>query len=180
MSRHKNDFYVTPQGLTLALLDTVPISGFIFECCAGNGSMAKLLPGFVVTNDIDAVRNTDHHFDATDGRNWIGHDVDWVVTNPPFSQAHEIITHALKHARVGVAMLLRITYLEPTFKRGGWLDEHSHLMSHMIIFGSPRPGFTAKGTDSATTVWLVWQHNHTGGTQIKFHTDWKDMRHESK
>lgn len=37
---------------------------------------------------------------------------DWIVTNPPFSRAHEFIALGLQVARVGVAMLCRIQITE--------------------------------------------------------------------
>lgn len=181
MSRKKNDFYITPQGLIRALISTVDVGGNILECCAGDGAIAKLLPGQVFTNDIDYVHNADMQYDVTDSDIWFAMDtycqgIDWVVTNPPFSSAQDIIPHALAHSQIGIAMLLRLTYLEPTFKRGNWLSSYAPLMSNMIIFGSPRPSFTKKGTDSATVAWLVWKHGHEGGTKITFCTNWKDKR----
>ena len=39
-------------------------------------------------------------------------DVDWIVTNPPFSKAAEVLAHGLVKARRGVALLMRIQWLE--------------------------------------------------------------------
>jgi hypothetical protein len=45
---------------------------------------------------------------------WPGvrHEVDWVITNPPFRLAHGFIDKALSVARVGCAMLVRTSFLE--------------------------------------------------------------------
>ena len=40
--------------------------------------------------------------------------VDWVMTNPPFSHAAQFIQKGLRVARRGVAMLLRVAFLEGT------------------------------------------------------------------
>ena len=37
---------------------------------------------------------------------------DWIITNPPFALAAEFVEHALDIALVGVAMLVRTTWLE--------------------------------------------------------------------
>ncbi|MGV8950100.1 MAG: hypothetical protein ACOH2M_03280 [Cypionkella sp.] len=37
---------------------------------------------------------------------------DWIITNPPFSLAQEFIFEGLRRAHVGVAMLVRLSFLE--------------------------------------------------------------------
>lgn len=82
---------------------------------------------------------------------------DWVITNPPFSLAHEILPFALDYARVGVAMLLPLRWMEPTQERQDVLKEYP--WSAMTVLGDPRPSFTEDGrTDSVTTFWAVWHH----------------------
>jgi hypothetical protein len=39
--RQPRDFYPTPAWVTACLTDTVPLRGFIWEPCAGQGLMAK-------------------------------------------------------------------------------------------------------------------------------------------
>jgi hypothetical protein len=41
-----------------------------------------------------------------------GRSVDWIITNPPFRSAHSFATAGLALAHVGVAMLVRIAFLE--------------------------------------------------------------------
>ena len=41
--RQPEDFYPTPNSVTECLLATIPLRGFIWEPCAGDGSMAKVL-----------------------------------------------------------------------------------------------------------------------------------------
>ena len=91
--------------------------------------------------------------------------VDTVVTNPPFKQAHRILPHAFKVARIGVAFLLRLTYAEPARGRGHWLASHADQQIAQITL-NPRPLFRAGeinpetgevyGTDFATVAWFVW------------------------
>ena len=181
--RRPNDFYPTDARLTQELLKRVEIFGTVFECCAGDGAIVKTLQGRfldingVISNDVDETRNCAYHFDASSAKEWESFkwNFDWVVTNPPFTQAPEIIPLAWKYSLQGIAMLLRLSYLEPAKNRGTWLQEHSQYLTDLIIFGQPRPSFTGNGVDTATTAWFVWQKKpKTQGTQLHFVTDWKE------
>jgi hypothetical protein len=84
-----------------------------------------------------------------------------------------ILENAYRAAHVGVAFLLRLSFLEPTNGRAAWLQAHEAELSHLLIFGSPRPSFTDDGrTDSATVAWMVWRRGWTGRTQVRFVTGW--------
>lgn len=155
--RRLHDFYPTPEWATKELLRYVAISGEILECCAGQGDMAKILErvGKVYCNDIDTETMSPNHWDATrpsaweERRPW-----DWVVTNPPFSVAAEIVPLAFKYAQTGIAMLLRLSYLEPVENRGSWL--HDNPPNTLIVL--PRISFTGDGkTDSVTCAWMIWR-----------------------
>lgn len=97
---------------------------------------------------------------------------DWVITNPPFSKAHKIVPLAYKYTQTGIAMLLRLSYLEPCSNRAQWLQQHRHNLSNLIVF-SPRPKFRSdtSGSDSVTVPWFVWRKNWTGETQVEFVND---------
>jgi hypothetical protein len=159
--RRPHDLYETHAAITLALLAHEQIHGCIAEPCVGGGQMARALasPGrFLVTNDVDPQHTADFHGDATDPAAdiWQGR-YDWVITNPPFSQAFGILQNAWECAEVGVAFLLRLTFAEPTLGRGDWLAKRSDNMTRFMPLGSPRPRFTENGTDTATTAWFVWR-----------------------
>ena len=181
-TRHANDHYPTPTALTLALLKELPqIRGAVIEPCAAEGKIAGILrahPGVtaVTTNDIDATMPARYHEDATDpgAAFWLT-PADWVVTNPPFNQADQFVRLAWRKARQGVAMLLRLTFMEPTRKRAQLLTSMAPYMSHLIVFSQPRPSFTGNGrTDSTTTAWFVWQTGHDPGQGAKlvYVTNW--------
>lgn len=164
--RRENDFYPTPRWATEVLLARVPISGVVLEPCVGRGDMAAVLanvPGVILhTNDVCHEAMT--HEDATNARWWATLAPDWVVTNPPFVLAEQIVPLAVRHALFGVAMLLRLTFLEPTLGRGRWL--HAHPPTRLIVL--PRLSFTGDGkTDSVTCAWFVWERGaHTQQIEI--------------
>lgn len=172
--RHEDDFYETPALLTKELLNRVNICGSILEPCAGKSAITKVLKSYpysnnqVLESDISYDRN--HPTDATTKefwqywrshfeKNYGNKGIEWVVTNPPFNQAHLILPLALEHCSFGVAFLLRSTYTEPCDNRSNWLIRNSD--RHRYRFDiNPRPQFRNDGkSDSASCSWLVWLKN---------------------
>lgn len=160
--RHTLDFYETPPHFVNVLREHVDITGNIFEPCDGDGAISRHFKSSpacrVATNDIDVHRKTDYHFDAR--LDWMDHapddlrDLDWVVSNPPFATALSIIEQSLAFG-CPVAMLLRISFLEPTRKRVSFLREHAP--SGLIYL--PRYSFTNNGKSDMTTVmWALWNY----------------------
>lgn len=150
--------YFTRSEITKSLLFRVSINGTIFEPCAGMNHITQVLEDFelrVFTNDIDEKMNTDFHFDASDIKNWdvLNDKIDWVVTNPPFSLAASILKHAYSKATVGVALLARLSFLEPCAGRDKFLVKNPP--NKLIVL--PRVSFTRDGgTDSVTVAWMIW------------------------
>ena len=160
MKRIDNDFYETPKKLTLSLLKHCPfIEGKVVEPCAGNSKISNCLieEGYEVkaTDIIQGVS-----YDATKLDYWklIADNPDWTITNPPFNQASEILKYALDFSQLGVAMLLRLTFLEPCKSRAELLKFYADNLV-AIIPVNPRPKFRkdTKGSDSATVAWFVWR-----------------------
>jgi hypothetical protein len=73
-----------------------------------------------------------------------------------------------------MAMLLRLSYLEPCENRASWLVEHPP--AKLIVF-NPRPRFRADtgGTDSVTSAWFIWHRfGDSQGTELEFCTNWRN------
>lgn len=173
-NRRKLDHYPTETAVTRALLTRFgdEINGSVLEATAGAGQMARALAGpgrTIVTNDIDPAHECDFTSDAADPTavcwEW-PNSYEWVITNPPFSEAPDILPLAMCNARVGVAFLLRLSYMEPTQDRRRWLRLHADQMVYQGAL-NPRPRFrqgeinpkTGKpyGTDNVTVAWFVWK-----------------------
>lgn len=172
MARRALDQYFTGEILTAPLLDTVEISGKVLEPCSGEGHISSVLKTAgcdVVTNDIDPAFAADYHMDATQDDTWtaigLDHDLDWIITNPPFKKSFPILQQAMKLAD-NVAILVRLSFLEPTRDRQVFLSENPP--TDLIVL--PRYSFTNDGkTDMVTCCWLVWRKSAAGqGTRMKF------------
>lgn len=162
--RRKNDFYPTPSWATQELLSRVDIRGYILEPCIGDGAIASVIDGgdrWIYGNDIAPQTNCSFCGDASTRELWEtvrntmpDERIDWVVTNPPFNVAAKIVPLAFEFAEFGIAMLLRLSYLEPVEDRGAWLKENPP--TKLIVL--PRISFTNDGkTDSVTCAWMVWE-----------------------
>lgn len=170
--RRAFDFYPTPGWMTHALLLRLPsLAAYtVLEPCSGNGDIVRVLEGAgatVVTNDFDPQRPALSHLDAGEPRSWDfwkRKKPEWVITNPPFDQAARIVPLALEHASRGVAMLLRLSWLEPTDERGDLL--RGNTPKRLIVM--PRYSFRQNGsTDNVTSAWFVWDKRiQWGGLSI--------------
>jgi hypothetical protein len=159
--RVEHDFYETPAFQARALLAHVPITGSVLEPCAGLGAITRVLGqcaaiSTIVQNEpYQNYRSADFTRDATLPSSWkLFPKVDWVITNPPFKLADQIVPLAYEHARVGVAFLLRLSWFEPTKEREAFLSA----FPPDAIVSMPRHKYRPESEhgDSVTTGWFVW------------------------
>jgi hypothetical protein len=166
--RSPRDSYWTPPVLTRILLHHEPdVRGaVVWEPCAGAGRMSSVLRDSggctVVSTDIHPM-----HPDVSEGdalAHTVPPGVEWVVTNPPYNIDNAFaIAQRMRREGLKLALLVRLSWLEPTIKRGAWLAANPP--SAVII--TPRHAFergdgqAQRGTDSVTTAWCVW-----GGTPL--------------
>lgn len=155
--RRENDRYLTPPMATSALMQAFPeLRGeVLIDPCCGDGRMAaQLKDRFIAVhlNDIDPRADAHFHDDATQPAFWERfYGRCWSVSNPSFQGASKIIWNALGRG-FHVAMLLRLTFLEPTTGRQ-WLTR----IPPTAILVLPRIDFIGAGSvDSSTYAWMIW------------------------
>lgn len=155
--RRARGFVPTLTWAAQILLDEETIQGEVLDCCSGDDSISLVIRGAplvtkLTTNDMDPERDSNLHFNAAKKSNWENlprpH---WVVTKPPFIEAGRIIPAAVDHAIYGVAALLRLSFLEPTYDRQDFLSRNPP--TKLIVL--PR----MDANDSITSAWMVWHKN---------------------
>ena len=165
------EFYETPAAFTRYLLSEVAISGQCFEPCVGSGAIidaSLACPGLRqwATNDLDQRWPADGHDNAAHTDCWEGRAIDWTVSNPPFTPAIDILSLALKHSRVGVAMHLRASIHEvlKTGIRRTWMAKHTPTgILWLPRFAYQRSKTTGKWTtDSVCACWVIWMKASAG------------------
>lgn len=175
--RAAHDAYYTPDAVARACVATIPIhvTETAWEPHAGGGAFVRaLVPRIGLrchASDIDprpiealnGMTIEPVRANALDGwRSEWGGLPDWIIGNPPYAEAQEHIEMALKTARVGVAFLLRLAFLEGQ-KRAAFWRAHPCATVHVL---TKRPSFTGSGTDSAAYGFFRWQIGHDGPTTL--------------
>lgn len=82
------DSVYTPVSLALSLAKELRPSGVILEPCEGSGAFSQALEPFGTVITLEKDRGDDFGF-------WSEH-VDWVITNPPWSNFRVFLSHALE------------------------------------------------------------------------------------
>jgi predicted RNA methylase len=129
-----NDNVMTPFPLARALAAAIRPHGVILDPCAGTGHFVRALRlyGRVVSCEIARGRS---FFD------WTTH-VDWIVTNPPWSQFRAFLAHALTVAD-HVALMASVNHFW-TKSRRALVRDAGFGLARIIEFETPK-AFPATG-----------------------------------
>lgn len=177
--RSVNDFYATPDDVTLALLKRWGhhIQGVVWEPCAGNGKMAQHImrhPGVtkVLASDLEPRPAHewcgDTHIAKMDlfsvkAREDGAARFRVVITNPPFDIAADIIEHVFSVAEPGVrvmALLLKATYWHAA-KRQPLFNAYPPSIIAPLTW---RPDFMDLGGPTMEMAWNIWLAATHGGS----------------
>ena len=164
LSEHRDDFYSTPPEAVKALLKAEDFPRTIWEPACGDGAIVKILRA--AGHDVYATDLVDRGCPISESR------IDFlleqspqfhaeaIVTNPPYTLAHQFVAHAHRLEIQKVAMLLRLAFLEST-GRSAILDGGSLARVHVIRNRLPmmhRHGWEGKKTsNSVAFAWFVWE-----------------------
>jgi hypothetical protein len=175
LARRKNDFYPTLKSDSIiAPIKSLVLDDLVLEPCVGKNDIGRHFKNVITVDKYHySGYNADYYLDMTLESSWeflSPLSFDWVVTNPPYKYASQILPLAFKYARKGAIFLLRLSYLEPCSDRAEWLKKHKGNLSDLIVL-NPRIRFCDdhKGTDNVASAWFVWQKCYHGLTDIVFY-----------
>ena len=115
-----NDVVFTPDWLAKKICSMFPIDGKVLEPCKGEGAFLKYLPP-----DTDWC-------EIVDGKNYYDYNkqVDWIVTNPPYSDFNRFLEHSFALAEnivllVPVAKMFKsMGTMRTILNYGGFVEIH--------------------------------------------------------
>ena len=104
--RQERDFFQTPFYATDLIIPYLP-TGTIWECAAGNGRIAKRLPGLVIQSDIENSATINYRANFL---TWLPQfEFGAIVTNPPFSLKRKFWERCM-YFEVPFALLLPVDF----------------------------------------------------------------------
>jgi len=190
--RVEHDYYATNPQSVRDFLDVHPIEGSSFyEPCCGEGHISKVLKEYfpdamhAATDIIDrGYGNTTADFldpkwnlkayTFSSGK-MVEEGYSWIITNPPFKEAQKFIQKSLELTNVGVAMFLKIQFLEGQ-SRKEWLQNSP--LKYVYVFSSRQftmrngeeldPKTGKKWANTMCFAWFVWEHGYNGEPMIRW------------
>ena len=168
------DFFPTPPWATRALTEWM-VKVFqwkmdtVWEPACGEGHMARALAEAfreVYASDV-------HDYGAGDVGDFLWpttRRADWVITNPPFRLADQFITKAIEVADVGVAMLVRTSFLEGAARYHSLFRRTPPTQIVQFVERVPmyRGRLVENGTTATAYCWLIWHVDFLGVSPL-FH-----------
>jgi hypothetical protein len=164
-SRHEPDdsldYFPTPPWATRALIEVVLGKNLnsIWEPACGEGHMAEVLREYcneVLASDIYAYGygevadfleyETDKH-------------PDWIITNPPFGdETEKFVLRALELAKIGVAMFVRLQWLESVGRYETIFRDHPPTCIAFFAERVPlcKGKWESAGSTATAYIWLIW------------------------
>lgn len=166
-------FYTIPSGVTHALIKHSFITGSILVPYDPLGVLSDQLKKhrLVVTSNKEESNLVDPVW-------WVAQKerkYDWVVaaTLGMGDRTEYILEYGIQVATKGIAVLDRLSFIEPVAKRKSFLLANK--ISNLIVL-NPRPKFRTVGStrDSVTSCWFLFQRPDCwhDGTQITYGLDW--------
>lgn len=160
--RASKDFYATEPRCARELIGVYPSIRNIWECACGNGHLAEEFRALGLlgrTSDIEVREYPCEQVDflLVDFLLEDGHWDGWIVTNPPYNQALEFAEKSIKLASEGVALFLKLTFLEG-LSRYKFFQETPP--TFVYVYSSRRAcapnGVFGEASSAACYAWFIW------------------------
>ncbi len=170
------DYFPTPPWAARAgaelILQIDPGARSVWEPATGGGHMAYGLSDYfadmILTDIHDHGCKELHHVVDFLSEDLDDLEADWIVTNPPFILGEAFIRIAMPRARRGVAMLLRLVFLEGG-KRFHLLHEDCPLYA-VAPFSERVPMVKGRWDPEASSAtayaWFFWLKGHQGPARV--------------
>lgn len=166
--RAKNDFYPTPEYVTLDLLEREKFYGNVWECACGDGAIARILSqkglDVIATDLVDRGYGQGGIDFLLDNRK-----VANIITNPPYSLGEKFVRHALELTTGKVAMFVKLVFLEGQSRRQ--MFETSPLARVWVYskrVTQHRNGEKKQYSGMMCFAWFIWEHGYDGEPIIKW------------
>lgn len=164
-TRESMDNYPTPDIAVTSLIAREDFSGIVWEPACGSGNIAKHFPTCIATD----IRQDNIYGER--GINFLTEfrQVDHVITNPPYSLAQQFVEHAIECAKIKVAMLCKLAFLEG---KARYTLFQENPIKTVYVFSKRLPltkeGDRRKQSSMIPFAWFVWEKGFKGKTSI----DW--------
>jgi len=172
--RKVSDRYFTPYCLTrefveheILWFDDWQKHRALLEPACGDGAIVKVLAEYGYTNVVAF----DLNYDGTDFLTY-SEQFDYMITNPPYSLAHEFILHAKEIISLRFALLLPLTYLQGSKRlKDVWSDRRFPLESIYVFNRYPMLGDALREdgkirTGMQTMAWFVWNRENKNAEPV--------------
>lgn len=179
--RVDNDFYATDPQSVRDLLENYKIeSNSFYDPCVGQGHIAKVLTEYFPNAKIIGSDLIDRGYPNTIIGDFVKSNieiekVDWIITNPPYNLAKEFIDKSLSLSNKGVAMFLKIQFLEGQARKD-WFKTTP--LKYIYVFSkrqnpwrdgeSLNPKTGKKWGSTMCFAWFVWEYNYNGEPTIRW------------
>lgn len=163
------DDFPTPPWATRALLRYMTEHYFdIGETCrepaANRGYMAKTLEEVFASVEASDVYDYGIGYPVKDFLHDDFKKVDWTITNPPFVLAMEFINKALNTSNLGVAVILRIAFLEGKKRYLELFKDNppSHVLQFVERVPMVKGRYDPDASSATAYAWFIWDNNFIG------------------
>lgn len=167
-------WYVESAECVDALLSAEPLVGLTWDPCAGGGNIPRRLTAAGIRSQGSDIVDRNAGFPVAD---FLGDlkplqgfaaGVMNIVTNPPFSEAQEIVERALDLVPGKVIVLQRLAWLEGQKRKRFFIDSRlSHVWVHSSRISMPPGGTDVPAIGGATAyAWFVFGRERNAMTTL--------------
>lgn len=171
------DDFPTPPWATRALLGALQKMGLITpdmmarEPCANRGYMVRVLEEFFL--EVDALDVHDYgagyrREDYLFGEDMLG--LEWTFMNPPFRLAEQFIAKARRESTVGVAVLVRTSFIEGVdrYRQIYSKDPPDYVFQYVERVPMVKGRYDPKARSATSYCWLVFLKHGDGDTRLRW------------